>query len=268
MKISLFGKTKNNFVKILDENISEFWNQNIIKKAKEIDFTQNLNYKLEEDEVFFINYKDDDIDDDFINTTNYNIITEEDFQNLKVIFYKIDEVIYFQRIFPSFLINSAWLTIDTLDKGQKGVKIDQKTRLKFENRTDIILDKKNNKIYFMVFNNLEKVFPNFSKYYREVSEDEFNKFKANNLLKIDLEFKVLGKRQLIKIAQIIDKIDDFKNNFSKYKKYAQEYNVTFEINTKDRIDEFHALVYENFYETPISNEQRISNSNKNLKKNR
>ncbi|PPB51677.1 hypothetical protein, partial [Campylobacter hyointestinalis] len=76
MKISLFGKTKNNFVKILDENISEFWNQNIIKKAKEIDFTQNLNYKLEEDEVFFINYKDDDIDDDFINTTNYNIITE------------------------------------------------------------------------------------------------------------------------------------------------------------------------------------------------
>ncbi|MBR2149499.1 MAG: hypothetical protein IJ965_08775 [Campylobacter sp.] len=53
MKISLFGKTKNNFIRILDENISEFWNQNIIEKANEIDFTQNLNYKLEENEVFF-----------------------------------------------------------------------------------------------------------------------------------------------------------------------------------------------------------------------
>ncbi|PPB56439.1 hypothetical protein [Campylobacter hyointestinalis] len=254
MKISLFGKTKNNFVKILDENISEFWNQNIIEKAKEIDFTQNLNYKLEEDEVFVIEYKDDDIDNNFIktttNTTSRDTITEKDFKNLEVIFYEIDEVIYFQRIFPSFLITSTWLTFDTLDKGQKGVKIDQKTRLKFENRTDIILDKKNNKIYFMVFNNLEKIFPNFSKYYREASEDEFNKFKANNLLKVDLEFKDLGKRQLTKIAQIIDKIGYFQDNIKDYKKYAKDYDITFEINTKDQINEFHALVFENFYKTP------------------
>ena len=87
MKISLFGKTKNDFIRILDENISEFWNQNIIEKAKEIDFTQNLNYQLEENEVFFINYTDEDINDGFINTTNSNIITEKDFQNLEVIYY-------------------------------------------------------------------------------------------------------------------------------------------------------------------------------------
>lgn len=261
MKISLFGKTKNDFIRILDENISEFWNQNIIEKAKEIDFTQNLNYQLEENEVFFINYTDEDINDGFINTTNSNIITEKDFQNLEVIYYELDDLIYFQRILPSALITSSWLTFDTLDKLQKGVKIDKKTRLKFENRTDIILDTKNKKIYFKVFNNLEKVFPNFSKYYREASEKEFNDFKDNKLLKVNLDFKDLGKRQLKKIAQIIDKIGYFQDNIKDYKKYAKDYDITFEINTKDQIDKFHALVFENFYKTPISDEKRMSNSN-------
>ncbi|MCI6298395.1 MAG: hypothetical protein MR582_01935 [Campylobacter sp.] len=261
MKISLFGKTKNDFIRILDENISEFWNQNIIEKAKEIDFTQNLNYQLEENEVFFINYTDEDINDGFINTTNSNIITEKDFQNLEVIYYELDDLRYFQRILPSALITSSWLTFDTLDKLQKGVKIDKKTRLKFENRTDIILDTKNKKIYFKVFNNLEKVFPNFSKYYREASEKEFNDFKDNKLLKVNLDFKDLGKRQLKKIAQIIDKIGYFQDNIKDYKKYAKDYDITFEINTKDQIDKFHALVFENFYKTPISDEKRMSNSN-------
>lgn len=261
MKISLFGKTKNDFIRILDENISEFWNQNIIEKAKEIDFTQNLNYQLEENEVFFINYTDEYINDGFINTTNSNIITEKDFQNLEVIYYELDDLRYFQRILPSALITSSWLTFDTLDKLQKGVKIDKKTRLKFENRTDIILDTKNKKIYFKVFNNLEKVFPNFSKYYREASEKEFNDFKDNKLLKVNLDFKDLGKRQLKKIAQIIDKIGYFQDNIKDYKKYAKDYDITFEINTKDQIDKFHALVFENFYKTPISDEKRMSNSN-------
>lgn len=261
MKISLFGKTKNDFIRILDENISEFWNQNIIEKAKEIDFTQNLNYQLEENEVFFINYTDEDINDGFINTTNSNIITEKVFQNLEVIYYELDDLRYFQRILPSALITSSWLTFDTLDKLQKGVKIDKKTRLKFENRTDIILDTKNKKIYFKVFNNLEKVFPNFSKYYREASEKEFNDFKDNKLLKVNLDFKDLGKRQLKKIAQIIDKIGYFQDNIKDYKKYAKDYDITFEINTKDQIDKFHALVFENFYKTPISDEKRMSNSN-------
>ena len=261
MKISLFGKTKNDFIRILDENISEFWNQNIIEKAKEIDFTQNLNYQLEENEVFFIKYTDENINDGFINTTNSNIITEKDFQNLEVIYYELDDLRYFQRILPSALITSSWLTFDTLDKLQKGVKIDKKTRLKFENRTDIILDTKNKKIYFKVFNNLEKVFPNFSKYYREASEKEFNDFKDNKLLKVNLDFKDLGKRQLKKIAQIIDKIGYFQDNIKDYKKYAKDYDITFEINTKDQIDKFHALVFENFYKTPISDEKRMSNSN-------
>lgn len=265
MKISLFGKTKNDFIRILDENISEFWNQNIIEKAKEIDFTQNLNYQLEENEVFFINYTDEDINDGFINTTNSNIITEKDFQNLEVIYYELDDLRYFQRILPSALITSSWLTFDTLDKLQKGVKIDKKTRLKFENRTDIILDTKNKKIYFKVFNNLEKVFPNFSKYYREASEKEFNDFKDNKLLKVNLDFKDLRKRQLTKIAQIIDKIDYFQDNIKNYKKYAKDYDITFDINTKDQIDEFHALVFENFYKTPISDEKRMSNSNIKIK---
>ncbi len=277
MAISLFGKTKNNkFVKILEDNIDKFWNQDIIKEIKEEDkkyFIENSDWKLEEDEVFFIeNYEDDYIDDNFINittnTTSRDTITEKDFKNLEVIFYKIDELIYFQRIFPSALITSSWLTFYTLDTGKKGVKIDQKPRLKFKNRTDIILDTKNKKIYFKVFNDLEKVFPNFSKYYREASEKEFNDFKNNKLLKVNLDFKDLGKRQLTKIAQIIDKIGYFQDNIKDYKKYAKDYDITFEINTKDQINQFYALVYENFYETPISNEQRISNSNKNLKKNR
>ena len=166
-----------------------------------------------------------------------------------------------RTILPSALITSSWLTFDTLDKLQKGVKIDKKTRLKFENRTDIILDTKNKKIYFKVFNNLEKVFPNFSKYYREASEKEFNDFKDNKLLKVNLDFKDLGKRQLKKIAQIIDKIGYFQDNIKDYKEYAKDYDITFEINTKDQIDKFHALVFENFYKTPISDEKRMSNSN-------
>lgn len=263
MKISLFGKTKNDFIRILDENISEFWNQNIIEKTKEIDFTENLNYKLEENEVFYIKYKDEDIDDGFINTTNSNLIEKDDFSNLKVIYYKLADLIYFQRILPSFLITSSWLTF--VNTGKKGVKIDKKTRLKFDNRTDIILDTKTHKIYFKVFNDLEKVFPNFSKYYREASEEEFDKFKTNELLKVNLDFKDLGKRQLTKIAQIIDKISYFQDNIKNYKKYAKDYDITFDINTKDQIDQFHALVFENFYKTPISDEKRMSNSNIKIK---
>lgn len=271
MKISLFGKTKDKFIKILDID-NELWDQNIIKEAEKINFSEHLNYKLEENEVFYIKYKDEDIDDGFINTTNSNIITEKDFQNLEVIYYELDDLRYFQRILPSALITSSWLTFYNLDTGKKGVKIDQEPKLKFENRTDIILDAKNKKIYFKVFNDLEKVFPNFSEYYRVASKEEFDNFKENikdnELLKVNLDFKDLGKRQLKKIAQIIDKIGYFQDNIKDYKKYAKDYDITFEINTKDQIDKFHALVFENFYKTPISHVKRMSNSNKNLKINR
>lgn len=265
MKISLFGKTKDKFIKILDID-NKLWDQNIIENTEEKKFDAKCKL-LEENQVFFINYENEDIDDGFINTTNTKSIKEDYFSNLKVIYYKLGDLIYFQRILPSALITSSWLTFDTLDKGQKGVKVetDQKKRIKFENRTDIILDAKNKKIYFKVFNDLEKVFPNFSKYYREASEKEFDKFKTNELLKVNLDFKDLGKRQLIKIAQIMkkeeNKIGYFQTNIEAYKKYAKDYDITFEINTKDQIDEFHALVFENFYKTPISHVKRMSNSN-------
>ena len=263
MKISLFGQTKDKFIKILDID-NELWNQNIIENTEEKKFDANCRL-LEENQVFFINYEDEDIDDGFINTTNANSIKKDDFSNLKVIYYKLGDLIYFQRILPSFLITSTWLTF--VDTGKKGVKIDTNPRLKFENRTDIILDTKNKKIYFKVFNDLEKVFPNFYKYYREASEEEFDKFKTNELLKVNLDFKDLGKRQLKKIAQIMNKeenkIDYFENNIEAYEKYAKDYGInfeTFEINTKDQIDQFHALVFEYFYKTPISDEKRMSNS--------
>lgn len=265
MKISLFGKTKDKFIKILDID-NKLWDQNIIENTEEKKFDAKCKL-LEENQVFFINYENEDIDDGFINTTNTKSIKEDDFSNLKVIYYKLGDLIYFQRILPSALITSSWLTFDTLDKGQKGVKVetDQKKRIKFENKTDIILDAKNKKIYFKVFNDLEKVFPNFSKYYREASEKEFNDFKDNKLLKVNLDFKDLGKRQLTKIAQIIDKISYFQDNIKNYKKYAKDYDITFDINTKDQIDQFHALVFENFYKTPISDEKRMSNSNIKIK---
>ena len=50
MKISLFGKTKDKFIKILDID-NELWDQNIIKEAEKINFSEHLNYKLEENEV-------------------------------------------------------------------------------------------------------------------------------------------------------------------------------------------------------------------------
>lgn len=78
-------------------------------------------------------------------------------------------------------------------------------------------------------------------------------------------YLLLGKRQLTKIAQIIDKIDYFQDNIKNYKQYAKDYDITFDINTKDQIDEFHALVFENFYKTPISDEKRMSNSHIKIK---
>ncbi|WP_169752704.1 hypothetical protein [Campylobacter mucosalis] len=67
----VFGNSKNKIFKILEDNLKNIWDYDI--ELKPIDFLQEKgNYKLEDDEIFFIKLNNEESKKikDLFNTTN------------------------------------------------------------------------------------------------------------------------------------------------------------------------------------------------------
>ncbi|MGH2327079.1 hypothetical protein ACRCD5_01880 [Campylobacter taeniopygiae] len=279
--INLYGKSGNNFYLVAKESMEGIWEFDITK-YKEINFMQNhAQYKLEDEEIFFIAIKDEEIKlylDNIKNTSNCINITSKAIKDLETIYFfqnKSDKIeLFIQRITPSMRIEKNFLKMD-FDKAH--IERNQIT-IPILNYTHIYWSQENKKIYFKKFSDLESVFSNFSHYYREANEKDIEKFKdvkSYPFLDIkDLDFNKTTKTKLKTLALIIDELDKIKYNLDDYKEYAKKYKPNFikddkfQIKNFNNIDDLSDIIFRKIYTTEAGEQEiRKTNSYKVIKNN-
>lgn len=248
-KVTIYGKTKQGFYKVAEDYLDNIWDLKFYEKEfRYISFVEEngINYKLEEDEIFFINTEDKDIGkylDNMINTVNCNSINNEALKQIETLYFfnKIDDKfnLYIQRIMPSARIEKTLLSFRQ-DMNLAHIERN-KVIIPILNYTHIYWNQKQQKIYFKRFSDLENVFPNFSKYYREANEEDLKTFTDKNkypFLDVKIsDFNKLSKTKLKIIAMIVDELDKVKENIDEYMEYAKKYKMEFIIDGKFGIND-------------------------------
>lgn len=248
-KVTIYGKTKQGFYKVAEDYLDNIWDLKFYEKEfRYISFVEEngINYKLEEDEIFFINTEDKDIGkylDNMINTVNCNSINNEALKQIETLYFfnKIDDKfnLYIQRIMPSARIEKTLLSFRQ-DMNLAHIERN-KVIIPILNYTHIYWNQKQQKIYFKRFSDLESVFPNFSKYYREANEEDLKTFTDKNkypFLDVKIsDFNKLSKTKLKIIAMIVDELDKVKENIDEYMEYAKKYKMEFIIDGKFGIND-------------------------------
>lgn len=277
-KVTIYGKTKQGFYKVAEDSLDNIWDFKFDdNEFKYVDFIKQngSNYKLEEDEIFFINSKDEDIGeylDNIINTVNCNSITKEALKQIETLYF-FDESegkfnLYIQRIMPSARIEKTLLSFKP-DINLAHIERN-KVIIPILNYTHIYWNQKEQKIYFKRFSDLESVFPNFSKYYREANEEDLKTFKDKNkypFLDVNIsDLNKLSKTKLKIIAMIVDELDKVKENIDEYMEYAKKYKIKFiidgkfEINNMNDIDSLSDIIFRKIYTTEAG-EKEIRKAN-------
>ncbi|WP_300856744.1 hypothetical protein [uncultured Helicobacter sp.] len=269
-KTKIYGKTKKqHFCLVAEDDLSGVWDLPT-NEYQEISFIDNCNHKLEGNEIFFIKTDDDDIEPylEHINQTSHcNNANNQDILELETlyIFKKENQKIhlYIQRITPSKILSKNLISANNL-------KIERnKNRLIIANITNVYWNQEQQKVYFTNFVDLENVFPKFSKYYREANTEDLNKFQSGEYTFLDIKFDMnttlKQKTRLRKIAQIVDMLDEVKENLDEYLDYSKKYEIDilnngqFTIKNTQDIDTLHHIVFGAFYTSEVGDkEQRIA----------
>ncbi|RDU54810.1 hypothetical protein CQA49_04375 [Helicobacter sp. MIT 00-7814] len=278
---SVYGKGKNGFYKLIENIESDIWDFNV-KDYVEIDFTKDgLNYKLDDDEIFFIETNDEDIEpylNRILNSTSCNMAKGEDLKSIETFYFfekdqaNSDIKLYIQRVMPSQRIEKKSLLWFKL--GNK-ISIEEEISIPILPKPDVYWEQKQKKIYFAKFINLEKIFPHFLKYYRDANEDDWKNFTNTEkypFLDIaeDIELSKINKSKLKTLALIVDKLESITNeDANKYLEYAKKYNPNlikdgkFKIHEIKDIDNFSNIIFEKFFTAEVGGKEvRIANSYK------
>ena len=280
-RTNFYGKAGNNFYKVAEHSLDSVWDYKLEEYDK-IDFVEQGggNYVLSENEIFFIETKDEDIGEYFDKMkqpSSCNSITKNALKKIETlyVFEKIKDKfhLYIQRIMPSARVEKTYLSFKP-DIRLAHIETN-KINIPIYNYTHLYWNQEEQKIYFAKFSDLELVFPSFSKYYREATREDIRLFKDNKkypfLKAQNLNFESLSKRKLKIIAMIVDELEKVKERFEEYKNYALKYkqdfikNDEFEINNEKDIDHLADIVFRKIYTTEAGEEEiRIANSYKTI----
>lgn len=237
-------------------------------KFKKIQFDPH--YKLDKDEVFYIEYNDNlksliknkevlDVSDQ--NTTAYDQIISADWEHLDFIIYSKESSLYFQRISSKkYLITKKFLGMKgdpELREEQEGIEIVE--------YPDFSYNKNVQKIFFKDFSKLEKILTGIDELYREATDEEIKLFLNSDFIKTEnVEIKNISVSKRKKMAQAIDKLAEI--NVEELKEYGKKYSndVFIEdkiiINNKNDIDIVLKIIFEKFYTSEVTREKREANS--------
>lgn len=162
-----------------------------------LDFKNNINYKLEDDEIFIIdNFGIPEILVEYIrNPTVASVLREDDYERIKYLFTgKISEN-YIELAFTVFDRRK----IIRPDRGRLWIQYRGNTFSKFDQKA-IAIDRridalhKNGNLYFRSLYNVKRIFGELIEdYYREATDDEVRNF-ANNFFNGDLPEEYIDSR--------------------------------------------------------------------------
>jgi hypothetical protein len=287
MSKQIFASLSSNIqVKIFDEEskyfteISKSFNFDI-KKYKKVDFKENLNSNLDEDEIYFVNLTEKEEMQFFediklkLDSVDNNLIKKEEYKEVKTI-YLLDsnsKILILKKILPTERIKSKNFIIfnDTPEFRKESNKISMSSRI------DIFYNIAEKKIYFFNFNTLKAVFGEAITFYREASKEEAKNFFIEDKFEIE---ETIFDNTTTKFKRKLGLLIDSKINFNdeklmkKYENYAKKWKIKLEkednkyILKKDsQLKDFVKVFGEVFYKTPISEEGREADNFRIISKN-
>jgi len=276
MTEKIFASLKDNTQTILfDENSIDF---NSIKKIfslditslKKINFLENLNSNLDNDEIYYIKISDEDEKSFFSNiklnldSINENIIKKEEYKNIALIYLINSETnkIYLKKVFS--MQHISFKKILSFNDNPTYKKESDKINLSIEIHACYIISEK--KLYFRNFNTLKTIFKDIVKFYREATKEEIKVFFTDDKFKFkDSILDTTTDKFKKRLGCLIDGDMDLSDItlMKKYEKYDKLYknklktiDGKYVLETKAQLENFVELLEEKFYKTPITNEKR------------
>lgn len=249
-------------------------------------FKFDVNYRLDNDEIFYIELDDNDIIemiDPFLkvikSTWDFNLIIENEYKKIiSLCFIEKKENLYnifFSRVYPrNYIMKKTllWFWDNWPIISEENNKID------FSSLSDAFWDSKNKKLFFKKYETIKPIFKWIEKFYRSASEEEIDNFLEKDFFSINDDFdkKKMWERLYKNIADIIDNRDiDFSNieTRTQYNKYAKEFlwdNVSinddwkFEIKKNKDLTNIVKLLQWHYYLDYITEEKKETNYSKDV----
>ena len=255
-----------------------------LPKSDCISFLENILYKLEDGEWFYISYSGSEVIEEiaksFNNYLNLESLNKEYMKKVKFFMYSDENIINVQRVYNSAILKATSLL--KFFNNSIGYEFYNDV-VEIRNERDLIIDVLNKIVYFRKFEILTSLDKKFIDYYREATDEEVKVFKENLEDKIPLfsisgDFKI-GSRNSKKIKFILDhellesvigKDKELKKYINKFPIILKDFKVNSRFNTlfadnDTKLKHIVNILHECYTITEITKKIRVNNSYKELK---
>ena len=268
---------------LMRDNNQKFFDTSL-PNSNSVSFVENILYKLEDEEWFYLSYSDSEIIEEIVKSFNNYLdlesLNKEYMKKVKFFMYSDENIINVQRVY-----NSAILKTSSFMKFFNNcVEYEfHEDVVEIRQDKDLIIDVSSKKVYFKRFETLTLLDKNFMEYYREATSKELKTFKENLTGKIPLfsinnNFKI-GSINSKKIKYILDNnmLENFVGKDKELKRYIKKFPVIlndFKVNsrfsnlaidTDTKLKHIVNILQECYTITEITKKTRVNNSYKELK---
>lgn len=250
-----------------------------------VDFKANVDYKLDNEHWFYIDYTTctDDIKkyiQEFYNTFKspgkLADLTKDDLSELLFLIYGNLESAKWKLNFQVITKGSHILSRSILGFHSKKLSYEHHTdKLDFKDFVDIHIDEKETRIYFKQFYNIKNIHRDFILLYADASKKEIDGFvidiNKSSLFTISKKIKP-KERNLKKIKLLLDsgrmsiltKASEITDYITKYSINLQMVGTKYIVDDNQSLTELVKILEESYYESEITKEKRETNSSKKL----
>lgn len=272
-------------MKEIKNNNQYFFNM-ALSITHKIDFKSNPDYKLGNNEWFFVDYSTCDKSiinyikstyfDTFKSTSKISNLTKDNLSKLYFLIYGVHSSSTWKLNFQVLPKTSLIKERDFLDLSSPKIKYEHYTNvLDFKNFIDLHIDEKDKMIYFKKFTHLKAIHKDFIDLYKAASAKEVKDFidNVNKSTLFSITYTDSPQEQNLKrIKYILDnkkltilsKVPEIKTYISKYSIDLIEVGSKYQVTSNKELTEFIKIVDENYYESEITKEKRETNSTKKI----
>jgi hypothetical protein len=200
---------------------------------------------------------------EYLNTVDFNQITNSDLKKLSFICTIQENLFFFQNINSSYFISKKWFSIDELTLET------EKPIITINPLADAIYNKDNDTLYFKKLTAVQKIFKGMDQLYKEATEAETQNFLQSEFLEVTDDFppnlvSIPNRKRIGLVNETLIRLSD-DEKVAIYN-YTNEYGQVTYKNGKFKIENDEDLKFvlwgieQRFYTTQIGGEKRVANS--------
>lgn len=229
-------------------------------------------YLLEDDEWFSLSKFSTypfclDLLKNNFNSTDYNQIPIEKYNNIEYLCSYQSRCYFFQRLTNAQIVKKKFFSISTAPE-----LIKNKPIILINNIPDALYLKDSDTLYFQKLTTISKVFKGIDSLYREATQKETESFLSHNFILLNNGFTAdfVQKANRKRITMVMDTLNTFSPNdyqciFSYIRSYCDDLSYDekashFIISTEDELKKLLFGIEQRYYTTSVGNERRLANS--------